>query len=130
MQVNSAIVIVDDDPALRTYRKFALQREGYDVLDFANPVEALIALRDTSAEISAVISDIDMTGMDGVAFVRVVRKRLPSVPVLLISGGGAAETHVSPCSFLSKPFNLRVLIHAVRQLLAASPELNIEFALP
>src|ERR1700691_4703957 len=70
MQGNGTIVIVDDEPALRTYMKIALKLEQFDVLDFANPVEALIALRNTSAEIAAVISDIDMPGMDGVAFAR------------------------------------------------------------
>jgi two-component system cell cycle sensor histidine kinase/response regulator CckA len=120
MQVKSAIVIVDDDPAVRTYMKIALQLEGYYVLDFANPVEALTALRNTSVEIAAVISDIDMPGMDGVAFAHVVRKSLPCVPVLMISGSGADETHLSSFPFLSKPFGPDALIHAVR---AASPHL-------
>jgi two-component system, cell cycle sensor histidine kinase and response regulator CckA len=130
MRGNNTIVIVDDDPALRTLIKIVLQSERFDVLDFANPVEALIALRKTSVEISAVISDIDMPGMDGVAFARVVRKHLPCVPVLLISGLGAGETRESSFSFLGKPFGPSALIHAVRELLALSPEVNKEFALP
>jgi len=68
MLVLGTIVIVDDDPAMRTWMRLTLQREQFDVLDFPSPLDALTTLQDTSVEISAVISDIDMPGMDGIAF--------------------------------------------------------------
>jgi len=118
MRVLGTIVIVDDDPAMRTWMRLTLQREQFDVLDFPSPLDALTTLQDTSVEISAVISDIDMPGMDGIAFARVVRKRLPETPVLMISGGGADEAIQARFSFLGKPFGPQALIHAVRQLTA------------
>jgi two-component system, OmpR family, KDP operon response regulator KdpE len=115
MAPNKTILIIDEDLRLRTYVKVALQREQFEVLDFPNALEALSALGQIGPAISAIITDIDIRGPEGLKFVRAVTKRLPDMPLLIISRQ-RPEALDARVSFLSRPFGQRALLEAVRQL--------------
>ena len=109
-------MIVDDDAGLRTYMRLALQLENFRVLDFASARDALWNLAIDSA-VSAVISDVEMPDLNGIAFAHIVRGGYPHLPFLLMSG------HPIDCEgcefpFLAKPFSHQTLIQRVNLLVA------------
>ena len=78
------ILIVEDDVRLREIGKLLLQSQGYEVHEAADGFEALIALKRSLPDI--IISDLSMPNMNGFELLSVVRRRFPSIPVIVISG--------------------------------------------
>jgi signal transduction histidine kinase len=110
------VVLIDDDVLLRTVLARALRRRGYDVLEARDAAAALEAL--DSAPWDALITDVKMPGTGGVELAAEVRRRLPALPILFISGDEQVETTQGQM-FLSKPFTPEVLDAALRELAAA-----------
>jgi CheY-like chemotaxis protein len=78
------ILIVDDEPILRHVGRTILESQGYEVLCAEDGFEALAALKQSLPDI--IISDLQMPNMNGFEFLSVVRRRFPSIPVIVISG--------------------------------------------
>jgi hypothetical protein len=78
------ILIVDDDVALREVGKLLLEAQGYEVLCAEDGFEGLAALKQSLPDI--IISDLRMPNMNGFEFLSVVRRRFPTIPVIVISG--------------------------------------------
>ena len=78
------ILIVDDEPSLRNLGKMLLEAQGYEVLCAEDGFEGLAALKRSMPDI--IISDLRMPNMNGFEFLSVVRRRFPSIPVIVISG--------------------------------------------
>ncbi|HMI94357.1 MAG TPA: EAL domain-containing protein, partial [Polyangiales bacterium] len=103
---NGRILVVDDDETVRRSVQRMLTREGYAVVEAANGDAAVeILARD---RFDAVLSDISMPGLDGIALLRVVRERDPDVPVVLLTGVPELRTALSALElgayrYLAKP---------------------------
>lgn len=117
------ILVVDDDPALRSLTSSALCDEGHRVRTAANGRQAL---EDVQREPPAVIVlDKSMPVMDGTAFVRALRALpLEQQPVIIAV---SASTNVADWALeidafagLAKPFDLEILIGLVRSALAST----------
>jgi DNA-binding NtrC family response regulator len=82
------ILIVDDDPALLEAlpRTVHLRMEGIHV-DTCDSVAAALE-RIEARDYDAIVSDIKMPGMDGLALLAAIKERRPSTPTLLITGHG------------------------------------------
>jgi CheY-like chemotaxis protein len=78
------ILLVDDEAELRNAGKHLLQAQGYEVLCAEDGFEALAALKQALPDI--IISDLEMPNMNGFEFLSVVRRRFPTIPVIVISG--------------------------------------------
>jgi CheY-like chemotaxis protein len=78
------ILLVEDDPALQEVGRMLLQSQGYEVLTAGDGFEGLIALKQSMPDI--IISDLSMPNMNGFEFLSVVRRRFPTIPVIVISG--------------------------------------------
>ena len=78
------ILIVEDDVALLELGKALLETEGYEVLGAEDGFEGLSALKHSLPDI--IISDLRMPNMNGFEFLSVVRRRFPTIPVIVISG--------------------------------------------
>jgi CheY-like chemotaxis protein len=78
------ILIVEDDPRLREVGKLVLETQGYEVHVAGDGFEALIALKRSLPDI--IISDLSMPNMNGFELLSVVRRRFPTIPVIVISG--------------------------------------------
>jgi len=78
------ILIVEDDVALLELGKALLETEGYEVLGAEDGFEGLSALKQSLPDI--IISDLRMPNMNGFEFLSVVRRRFPTIPVIVISG--------------------------------------------
>ncbi len=78
------VLVVDDDPAVRTSLARALERRGAEVLTAEDGPAAVRAVTEHGAEV--VFTDVRMPGMDGLELLRLLRARSPDVDVVVISG--------------------------------------------
>jgi two-component system response regulator MprA len=114
------LLVVDDDPALASTLRVALGIEGYDVECAVDGAEALQRLGD--AHFDAVVLDIGMPRLDGLAVCRRMRERRDRTPVLMLTARDAVDDRVSGLDagaddYLVKPFALDELNARVRALL-------------
>jgi CheY-like chemotaxis protein len=91
MEVNRMVdrfcLIVDNEPAIRTYLSVVVQCRGIQSIEAENAVEALRILRKPGAQIGLLITAIEMPGdMDGLDLAYSARNSFPNLPVILVSG--------------------------------------------
>jgi two-component system cell cycle sensor histidine kinase/response regulator CckA len=116
------ILLVEDEPMVRTVAERALTRHGYKVLTANNGEDALEILAG-GEDVNLLVSDVVMPVMDGPTMVKEARKTHPELPILFMSG--YAEEHlrksidIDHVAFLPKPFSVQELAEAVRDVLAA-----------
>lgn len=94
------ILCVDDEPVSLIVRTRVLEKAGYEVIPASSAAEALEALQLHSVDL--VLTDLLMPGMNGAELAREVKKKNPSLPVVLFSGvnqpppeGSGADLFVS-----------------------------------
>ncbi|AVP96566.1 nitrogen regulation protein NR(I) [Ahniella affigens] len=118
------IWLIDDDRSVRFVLAEALRDAGYMVRDFDNAKAALSVL--PHARPGAVFTDVRMPGMDGIAFLEVLKREHADVPVVVMS----AYTDVASTSaafkggafdFLPKPFDLDAAVRLADRALADQP---------
>jgi two-component system response regulator MprA len=114
------LLVVDDDPALARTLRRALGVEGYDVECAGDGAEALQRL--SGGRFDAVVLDVSMPRLDGLAVCRRMRERRDRTPVLMLTARDAVDDRVSGLDagaddYLVKPFSLDELNARVRALL-------------
>ncbi len=101
--------VIDDDQSIRWVLQKALQREGLPHRLFDNAQEALTAL---GHEIpGAILTDIRMPGMDGLAFMEAVKAHHPRLPIIVMTAYSDLDSAVSAYQggafeYLPKPFDI------------------------
>jgi two-component system cell cycle sensor histidine kinase/response regulator CckA len=117
------ILVVEDDSAVRRLMCQMLRQGGHTVLDAADGFEALLLWQSHGDEISLLLTDVVMPGMDGGQLAQQITRIRPEVPVIFVSGYSHHATlhEVLPrgAHFLPKPFNHDTLNRKVRQALSA-----------
>jgi len=119
--MSSMVMVIDDDEGVRSVIAAALEDEGWRVTTAANGRIALDLLHQTRPD--AIILDLRMPVMDGLAFARHYREfPAPRAPLILVS---ATVTHAAVAASgavagLRKPIDLGVLLDAVREHAAAA----------
>ncbi len=115
------VLVAEDDRNLRRVLKAMLVRDGFDVAEAADGSAALGWLAANRAD--ALVSDIRMPKMDGLALFRHCREKRPEMPVILITAFGTIGDAVGAIrsgafDYITKPFDeaelLRVVGNAVR----------------
>jgi two-component system response regulator MprA len=114
------ILVVDDDPAVRSSLDRALRLEGYEVETAADGPAALQVLSLGSPD--AVILDLGLPGLDGLAVCRRLRSAGDDTPVLMLTARDAVDDRVQGLDagaddYLVKPFALAELLARLRALL-------------
>ena len=118
----ATILLVEDEDAVRSVARRALERKGFRVIEAANGAEAIrIADRD-DVTIDLLLSDVLMPGTSGCDLAEQLRKRHAGLRVLLMSGYDesvlASQTPPVPgAEFLEKPFTPADLVSKVRHAL-------------
>jgi two-component system nitrogen regulation response regulator NtrX len=112
------ILVVDDEADIRELVAGVLEDEGYSVRSAANSTEALDAIEERRP--SLVLLDVWLQGsrLDGLQLLEQVKRRDPTLPVLMISGHGNLDTAVAAIregavDFIEKPFEAGRLLHLV-----------------
>lgn len=115
------VFIVDDDAAVRDSLVWLLSAEGFSTQPFACASDFLKNAEVKTGECALV--DVRMPEMSGIDLLRQIVQRYPQLAVIMISGHGDIQTAVKAIKhgawdFIEKPFDDRVIIHAVRSALA------------
>ncbi len=118
------ILIIDDEPQVRTLLLKCLELEGYQVMDAPNGKVGMELFQEEPFDL--VITDIVMPEKDGIETIRELRRYLPETKIIAISGGSrsleadyvlqTAETLGVHCT-LFKPFEIEEFLNAVKYVL-------------
>jgi two-component system C4-dicarboxylate transport response regulator DctD len=113
-----SVVLVDDDPDIRTGLGQELRFAGFTVTAYEN-AELAIANQERDAP-DVLISDVRLPGMDGVALMRTALQTNPDLPVVLITAHGEINMAVSAMragafDFVEKPFRTSVIVNTTRR---------------
>lgn len=116
------ILVVDDDPALRTLLASYLGANGFTVASANDGVAMWVALAQNAPD--AIVLDLMLPGEDGLALTRALRAK-SSVPILMLSARGeeldrVIGLEVGVDDYLAKPFGPRELLARLRALLRRS----------
>jgi two-component system cell cycle sensor histidine kinase/response regulator CckA len=113
------VLVVDDEPVVRRFAARALIENGFGVREADDGAMALELIRSGEVRPSVVLCDIVMPRMNGVQLLESLTLSRPELPIILMSGYGAAELAergiASPCAVLAKPFTAQVLVAEVRR---------------
>ncbi len=117
------ILLVEDEEAVRAFGARALRSRGYTVLEAGSGVEALEQVEEHGDEIALVVSDVVMPEMDGPTLFNELRKRGRTYQFVFASGyaeeafkKNLPEAEQEAFAFLPKPYSLKQLIEAVKQV--------------
>jgi len=119
---NTRVLVIDDHPEIRDSLRWLLEGEGYMVCAAANGLEGLRQQRKEPADI--VVTDIFMPEQDGIETLWKFREEFPGVPIIVMSGGGAARgtdylavaRELGAKKALKKPLDPQELIDVVGQI--------------
>jgi two-component system, NtrC family, response regulator GlrR len=117
------ILIVDDDPDLRRLLAIRLKAAQYEVADAESAERALALL--SASRFELMITDLRMSGMDGLALFDAVHRSNPTLPVIILTAHGTipdavAATQRGVFGYLTKPFEAKALLQQVEKAIALS----------
>ncbi len=113
------ILVADDEQAVRMAARAVLTSLNFKVVTAGDGTEALIQVAEKRSELRAVITDLHMPHMDGLAFVRALKRMLPDVGIIIASGRlderEAKEfKSLGINAVLEKPFTQDKLVEALK----------------
>lgn len=114
----ASVLVVEDDPILRSTLSYNLRREGYRVLTAADGEAGLATARQEGGDLDLVVLDIMLPGINGFQVLRELRAD-SNVPVLLLSARSDEQDKIDGLEFgaddyVVKPFALREFLARVR----------------
>jgi CheY-like chemotaxis protein len=115
------VLVVDDEPALRSLLARTLDREGFAVADAADAAEAAVRFRSFAPAVT--VLDLVLPDRDGLSLLEELLRLDPGAAIVIITGRGDEESalRAGAASFVRKPFPLPDLVRKVRQLAAWRP---------
>ncbi|MBK8247812.1 MAG: response regulator [Gemmatimonadetes bacterium] len=115
------VLVVDDEPSVRTAMQRGLALLGYDVQVACDGLEALEYLQADPRRVDALLSDVNMPRLSGVTLATRLREEGATLPIILMTGNAASVSEGSGLPegvlLLSKPFDLEELAGLLDRLL-------------
>jgi two-component system, cell cycle sensor histidine kinase and response regulator CckA len=111
------ILLVEDEPAVRTLFATALTRAGYTVYDARNGEEAMKMFEQHRDAIDLLLTDVRMPHMSGPDLARELRGRKTGLKMICISGYPVSVAATVASDFLAKPFSRDEMLKKVREVL-------------
>ncbi|KAF0212719.1 MAG: periplasmic sensor hybrid histidine kinase [Methylocystaceae bacterium] len=122
---SARVLVVDDEDLVRETLAENLESEGIGVVTAANATDALSLLA-AGEEVDAIVTDLSMPGMDGIALIRAAQERRPGLPAVLLTGFAKDDTAIAVSgaisgafSLLRKPASFHDVLDTVQSLLGA-----------
>lgn len=117
--------VVDDDRSIRFVLRKALERAGIPSRAFERAEDVLEALREERPDV--LVSDIRMPGMDGTSLLEEVKRRQPTLPVIIMTAYSDVESAVASFKggafeYLAKPFDVIKAVEVIDRARKASAE--------
>jgi CheY-like chemotaxis protein len=117
------VLVVDDEPGVRTSLRWQLQAAGYDVLEAVDGGRVVETVKREGVDL--VVTDLIMPNHEGVETIQALQKECPDVPIIAMSASSdnnlaAAQAFGARRTF-AKPFEWEEFLAAVSELLASAP---------
>ena len=112
------ILVIDDEPAIRDTMRMTLEYDGYECLTASSGTEGLATIERESPDL--VFLDIKMPGMDGLETLNKIRATSDTLPVVIVSAHGTANTaleagRLGAFRFIEKPLSKDYVLDAARE---------------
>ena len=125
------ILLVEDEPGVAGFIKKGLEEEQYAV-DHAEDAEAALELA-ALGQYDAMVVDVMLPGMDGMALCRALRARPDTTPILMLTVKNTVRDRVAGLDsgaddYLSKPFSFEEFLARIRALLRRRPREVVRLA--
>lgn len=122
------ILVVDDEQSIQEMLREILEASGHQVWMASNGIEGLECLKQIHPDIA--LLDICMPEMDGLSVLETINRSGCSIRVLLMSASVSTEKinrglKFGAFAFIKKPFNISILLEAVKAALDAKPDKNV-----
>jgi DNA-binding NtrC family response regulator len=119
------VLVVDDEPMMRTMLQLGLEGDGFDVCLASNGGDAIELYGKHRDNIAVVLLDVRMPGLDGLQTLDALLKLNPKVQVCLMSGGTDSDKpeelrQRGAAYAIAKPFRLDQLAKVLRQLVCGA----------
>jgi CheY-like chemotaxis protein len=120
------ILVVDNKLSARLFLKRLLSRAGFEILAAHDGASAISVIREFGGNVAALVSDVEMKGMNGIVLAKVVAGEFPQIPVLFTTSMSLSEEDlrrdVPRCILLQKPFRPKALIRLLWNLMVRPDE--------
>jgi two-component system, cell cycle sensor histidine kinase and response regulator CckA len=116
VETRGLVLLVEDEPRVRSQARRLLQRSGYAVLEASDGAEAKRIFAERQDDIDVVVTDVAMPIVGGVEMVATLRAVRPELPVVFVSGYTAEEQDLplgNRTAFLTKPYTIEALCDAI-----------------
>jgi CheY-like chemotaxis protein len=120
MGATRLLLLVEDDPLVRTTLAEALADAGFAVLE-AEDAESALGLVAARADLAVLFTDINLPGADGFALARAARRLRPRLPVVYASGRyreADPRRALPDAAFLAKPFSVSAAVRTLEGAIA------------
>jgi len=117
------VLLADDELPVRAFIAKVLQREGFEILEAVDGLDALGLLQQMRGDVDVLVTDVKMPRMNGVELVEKARSEFPGIAVVYISGEQLKDRLHNPSRrviFLQKPFRPQAMLDAIRAVTADS----------
>jgi PAS domain S-box-containing protein len=115
------IMIIDDEESMLALIRTTLENYHYRVLTAASGPEAVVLLAEKTADVSLVITDVEMPFMDGFATIKALRKIKPDIKIVIATGSKQEKSvdgrGLKTDAFIYKPFTTEKLLTTVHEVL-------------
>jgi YesN/AraC family two-component response regulator len=131
IKIMALILIIDDEPQIRSMLKLMLERDGHEVAEAPDGIEGIRIYRQNPADL--IITDLIMPNKDGIGMIIELKKEFPDVKIIAMSGGGlnkpdgylkGAEKLGAACT-LTKPIDRDEMLRAIKDVIK-SPSSQID----
>lgn len=117
MSMNTRVLLVDDEVAIRRQLRVAMARSGYDAVESGDALDALTSIERHAREgrpFDVVVTDMVLPDIDGLKLLSIIKSRYPDLKVIVISGYGGEDTPEAVTrgrgdGFMAKPFETEAL---------------------
>ena len=121
------ILVVDDEQNVLTLLRYLLKENGYEICEAANGLAALKLFETQFFDL--IITDVRMPCMDGLSFLREVKRLEPTTPVIILTAYDSVEIAVQAVEngaaiYLTKPFKGDELLNIIKRVLATGKGLK------
>ena len=125
MDTKKTILIVDDSEFVRSYHSYILEEANFQVITAVDGSDGLEKLYANSCDL--VLSDINMSNMDGYEFIRRVRtdKKYSALPIIIVSTESEARDKMKGFEaganlYIVKPSSPEMMVENIRMVLSAN----------
>lgn len=119
---NPTLIIIEDDRDLLDLLISYFKQRGYNAISFTNAEEAIVEIENKRQNVDVVISDLKLPMMDGMEFIKRIRKTNSKLPIILMTSEASVETAVAAIDngaydFVLKPLHMPQLMISVQRAL-------------